>query len=198
MSISSFYCLFIKSLELNLGKKLGEGGFCSVFEVTELNLSSEPASTAEQNHKSEIKEFHTREYMSTACLRRNSLGKDEARYAVKQLSEKSLADEDLFEKGIADLATEAHFLAVIQHRNIIKVRGYALGDFCTERFFIMMDRLHDTLEGAIRKWKESVRKNSSVLKGMSGGKKKVQDLFSERIEYAWDIANAMEFLHSKK
>ncbi len=185
-------------LELALGKKLGQGGFCSVFEVTELNLCSESASAAQQSHLSEIKEFHTREYMSKACLRRNSLGKDEARYAIKRLSDRSLADENLFERGVADLAIEAHFLAVIQHRNIIKIRGYALGEFCTDDFFIMMDRLHGTLESAIQAWKQKVKKSSSVLKSMKGGKQELKDLLAERVEYAWEICNAMEFLHSKK
>jgi serine/threonine protein kinase len=181
---------------VNLGKKLGTGGFCSVFEVTGFDLFSELASKSEQAHLSNMKEFHTRDYMSNNHTRRNSFDKDEARYAVKRLSEKTLASEDLFQKGVADLAIEAHFLAVIQHRNIVKVRGYALGDFCNDSFFIMMDRLYDTLDSAIRKWKERSKKNSSIF--TRGGKQKTADLFSERIEYAWEIANAAEFLHFKK
>lgn len=175
------------------GKKLGEGGFCSVFEVTALNLGSEGADAHEEKHKSEIEEFHTRKYMSMTCIR-----KDEARYAVKRLSEKSLGDETLYEKGTADLAFEANFLAVIQHSNIIKVRGFRLGDFCSDGMFIMMDRLYDTLDQAIGKWREQEQKYTSFTGKLKGGKDKSLDLLADRMHFACDLASAFGHLHDMK
>jgi serine/threonine protein kinase len=175
------------------GKKLGEGGFCEVFEVTSLDLSSSEADSLEQRHRSEIEEFHTRKYMSMTCIR-----KDEARYAVKRLSARTLADPTLYEKGIADLAFEAHFLSVIHHPNIIKVRGFCIEDFCSDRFFIMMDRLYDTLDTAIVGWREKNKKYSSLMGAMKGGKEKAQELFADRMNFAWDLANAMDHLHKMK
>lgn len=179
--------------EVKKGKKLGEGGFCEVFEVTSLDLSSDEADALEEKHKSEIEEFHTRKYMSMTCIR-----KDEARYAVKRLSARSLADATLFEKGIADLAFEAHFLSVIHHPNIIKVRGFCIEDFCSDRFFIMMDRLYDTLDTAIISWREKNKKFTSLMGAMKGGKEKAQELLADRLNFAWDLANAMEHLHKMK
>mmetsp|Transcript_5653 Transcript_5653/g.10720 ORF Transcript_5653/g.10720 Transcript_5653/m.10720 type:complete len:411 (+) Transcript_5653:159-1391(+) len=179
--------------EVKTGKKLGEGGFCEVFEVTSLVLSSSEADSLEQKHKSEIEEFHTRKYMSMTCIRKN-----EARYAVKRLSARSLADPTLYEKGIADLAFEAHFLSVIHHSNIIKVRGFYIEDFCSDRFFIMMDRLYDTLDKAIVTWKEKNNKYNSLMGVMKGGKEKAQELFADRMNFAWDLANAMDHLHKMK
>jgi serine/threonine protein kinase len=179
--------------EVKSGKKLGEGGFCSVFEVTALNLGSEGADAHEEKHKSEIEEFHTRKYMSMTCIR-----KDEARYAVKRLSEKSLGDETLYEKGTADLAFEANFLAVIQHSNIIKVRGFRLGDFCSDGMFIMMDRLYDTLDQAIGKWREQEQKYTSFTGKLKGGKDKSLDLLADRMHFACDLASAFGHLHDMK
>lgn len=188
----------IEHSELALGRKLGEGGFCSVFEVNKVTLLSEAASAEEQTQSSKKKEFHTRKYMSEVYLRKNAEGTKDARYAIKRLSANSLADTDQFEKGIADLATEAHLLAIVQHPNIIKVRGFALTEFCADGFFIMMDRLYDTLDKAIRNWDATIKKNSTIFKSMRGGKQKIADLFVERIEYAYDLASAMEHLHSMK
>jgi len=181
---------FTHLLELKTAKLLGKGGFCNVYEVAELQLSSEDAALAEAQ---EIEEFHTRKYMSMTCLRNH-----ESRYAIKRLSEKSLADESLYWKGIADLSTEASFLAVIKHPNIIKARAFALGEFCSDGFFIMMDRLYDTLETTINKWRGEVQKYSSLRGRMQGGKEKTEELFIDRLQFAWDLSNAMAHLHAMK
>ncbi len=178
--------------ETKLGKLLGTGSFCSVYEVNKLNLTSEEASLLEER-QAEMENHHRREFMSMACIRNG-----EARYAVKRLSEKSLADEELFQKAVADLATEARFLAVIQHPNIIKVRGFGLGDFCSDKFFIMMDRLYDTLEDAIRKWREENKKYKGFLSAMRGGKQKAEELFIDRMNFSWDLSSAFQHLHENK
>jgi hypothetical protein len=164
-----------------------------VFEVTSLDLDSSEADALEDSHKDEIEEYHTRKYMSATCVRKN-----EPRYAIKRLSERSLGDKILYEKGIADLAMETQFLAVIQHANIIKVRGFALGDFCSDGMFIMMDRLYDTLEQSIGKWREQLKKYTSLTGKMKKGKEKAEDLLADRMHFACDLASAFEHLHSKK
>lgn len=178
---------------MRIGKKLGEGGFCSVYEVTSLDLDSDEADDLENKHIDEIEEYRTREHMAATCVRRN-----ESRYAVKRLSSRSLGDKNLYEKGIADLAFETHFLAVIQHSNIIKVRGFALGNFCSDGHFIMMDRLYDTLEQAIVRWREQQNKYTSLAGKMKKGKEKAEDLLTDRMHFACDLASAFEHLHSKK
>lgn len=180
-----------ESSELTFGKKLGQGGYCVVNEVSGISLSSVEADAAEESVKEEKKVYHTRKFMSQNCIRNG-----DARYAVKLLSPKSLSDKDLFEHGVKDLAMEVKFLAVVQHPNIIRMRGVRLGDSCDPKFFLMLDRLYDTLEVKLLKWKEEDRKYTSVVGKMKGGKEKSLNLLSDRVQFAWDIANAMEYIHS--
>lgn len=180
-----------ESSELTFGRKLGQGGYCVVNEVSGISLSSVEADAAEESVKEEKKVYHTRKFMSQNCIRNG-----DARYAVKLLSPKSLSDKDLFEHGVKDLAMEVKFLAVVQHPNIIRMRGVRLGDSCDPKFFLMLDRLYDTLEVKLMKWKEEDRKYTSVVGKMKGGKEKSLNLLSDRVQFAWDIANAMEYIHS--
>lgn len=179
--------------EVKLGKLLGTGGFCSVFEVNKLDLTSVKADRIEAEHKGEMEEHHARSFMSMACIRNG-----DARYAVKRLSTDSSASEELYGKAVADLATEARFLTVIQHPNIIKVRGFALGNFCSDNFFLMMDRLYDTLETGIRKWRGENQKYKGFLASFKGGKKKCEELFIDRINFAWDLSSALAHIHEKR
>jgi serine/threonine protein kinase len=180
-----------ESSELTFGKRLGQGGYCVVNEISSINMTSAEADAAEESVKEEKKLYHTRKFMSQNCIRNG-----DARYAVKLLSPKSLSDKDLFEHGVKDLAMEAKFLAVVQHPNIIRMRGVRLGDSCDPKFFLVLDRLYDTLELKLVKWKEEDRKYKSVVGKMKGGKDKSLNLLSDRVQFAWDIANAMEYIHS--
>lgn len=176
-----------------MGKKLGSGGFCDVFQIDEMKLDSKGSDAHEEKIRDKIEEYHTRGWMSKTCIRNGS-----ARYAVKLLSKKSMADEFLYEQGITDLAMEANFLAVIQHSNIIKVRGFRLGNFCQDGMFIMMDRLYETLDKAIVKWREQNKKYTGLIAGLKGGKEKAQELHTDRLQYGYDLASAFEHLHEKK
>ena len=180
-----------ESSEMTFGKKLGQGGYCVVNEVSAITLTSSEADAAEDSVKEDKKVYHTRKFMSQNCIRNG-----DARYAVKFLSPKSLSDKDLFEHGVKDLAMEVKFLAVVQHPNIIRMRGVRLGDSCDPKFFLMLDRLYDTLELKLLKWKEEDKKYNSVVGKMKGGKEKSLNLLSDRVQFAWDIANAMEYIHS--
>ena len=116
---------------------------------------------------------------------------------MKRLSAESLADKELIAHGISDLALEARFLSVLQHPNIIKMRAFASTDLCSDGFFIILDRLYDTLEITISKWRQETIKHAGFMCCMAD-KEKADELFHDRLHFAWDLATAMEHIHNQK
>ena len=61
-----------------------------------------------------------------------------------------------FAVAVIDLAAEAKLLSLIQHPHIIKMRGLADVNYCSEDFFILLDRLNITLTEQISIWKKGL------------------------------------------
>ena len=93
---------------------------------------------------------------------------------------------------VSDLALEAEFLASLSHPHIMKLRGVAFnGTSAFETgptgYFLIIDRLFETLGDRIKTWAKSSAKNGkgglSVLKrsissvGSSSGKRSARDFF---------------------
>lgn len=125
-------------------------------------------------------------------------------FAIKFLKRKIMVDLHQFKHGAADLAIEAHFLQALHHEHIIQLHGIAAGDMRQniaagkERaFFIVVDRLVDTLEERIHKWSEEREQHSGLLARWSPDYKenRKKEMF-DRIRLASQIASAMEYLHS--
>lgn len=174
-------------LELELGRVLGRGGFCVVNEIKAFNLNG----AVSQNTWPSMKEYETREAMSKRCMRDN-----ESRYAVKRLLEDSHTNPGLFLKGTVDLAIEARFLSVMEHPHLIKMRGIGSAGPFADGYFVILDRLYDTLETRVRKWKSALKKAKGILGSVSGGKTKVLEITAAKIGAAHDIASAMSYIHS--
>jgi serine/threonine protein kinase len=151
--------------ELVLGKFLGRGGFSNVLEVRAMKLvEPEPESQAEAS---------PRQFLARHCTRENG----DARYAVKRVrrshgdgvnkegddeDQKSSEKEDAKRRrervGMLDLATEAQFLRRLEHPNIIKLRGVSTAEPFSAGYFLVLDRLYDTLADRLRSWKDQTRK----------------------------------------
>jgi serine/threonine protein kinase len=91
--------------------------------------------------------------------------------------------------GVEDLVHETTMLASLDHPNIIKIHGRAGGvDPRSSRlgdgFFILLDRLQDTLMDRMDHWKNQ-----------NSGKKGHPSL--SQLNTACSIANAIHYLHSK-
>ena len=74
---------------------------------------------------------------------------------------------------------------------------------CSDQFFIVLDRLYETLTERLSTWKKSVKKLTGLtgsLRRLGGGQGKGEkgNMLAERLVVAHDICSALAFLHSKR
>lgn len=133
--------------------------------------------------------------MEAHCLR--GKGRD-CRYALKQLQDSSWENAHTFVNGVVDLAVEASFLSVIRHPNIIKMRAMAVTNPYSpkETFFVVLDRLYDIMGTRIVKWRK--QKPAGVRKLLDRKGNKERAFMAERLTVAYDLACALQYLHSLK
>lgn len=176
--------------ELEVGGILGMGGFCVVREVNRINLDPN------LNHlePAEHSETESREFMS-----KNTLRDGHARYAIKRLKSK-FEDNKHRTRGMMDLAIEAEYLSHLNHPNIIKMRGSlnCSNRVSTEGFYLVLDRLYETLQEKIDTLWPKEYKGLSGLFGLPKDKVKLVRLFQERLVISYDLANVFRYLHSKR
>jgi len=195
--------------ELQLGRVLGRGGFCTVSEITAFNLEpNSPLDLATENMQEadeEEDEFGELKYDSHGLIQdrkflaRRFLRKGKhARYAIKKLSDECLNDPERFVGGIIDLATECRFLSVVRHTNIIKMRAFADGNSFDSGFFVVLDRLYDTLTLKITKWRKATDKFSGPGKLLDMKGKQKKKVWIDRLICVYDLSTALEYLHSHK
>jgi hypothetical protein len=184
--------------EIVLGKKLGSGEFSHVYQVKAFRLNSDLMGDAASSE-----EVETREYMKGREKYRDT---NKSSYALKHLRPELLEKYGPTEYAqfASDLVQEAEFLSVLQHPNIIKLRGTSVDGYVgfeqgPKGYFLIIDRLDDTLDHRIATWKKGNNKGS-ILKTI-----KRQDssddgkgLLSEQLEVLLQIAAAFVYLHEKK
>jgi serine/threonine protein kinase len=110
--------------------------------------------------------------------------------AMKCLRPLIRANTEQFIIGVEDLAHETIMLSSLDHPNIIKIHGRAGG--CVSKsfrlgdgYFILLDRLQDTLDDRILDWRKKFPNSSKNPPGV------------QQVKVATAIADAMAFLHSK-
>jgi serine/threonine protein kinase len=164
----------------------------SIFGTFEADENISDYDELESDHEDEVYyRNNTRGFMKDHCLRNG-----EARYAVKRIRHDLVGEEEITDAAI-DLAREAQFLAGLSHPNIIRIRGT-----CNvpghPKYCIILDRLYDTLEVQMLKWKAQVKHHQGRFKGMIG--KNVEELnkiWLARLLAAYDMAHALSYLHKR-
>jgi len=122
----------------------------------------------------------------------------EARYAVKKLRRELVGSERY--RAMIDLAVEARFLSMIRHPNIIRMRGVAETSPLEDGYFIVIDRLYDTLEQRIEKWQfeEANMKFKFCFPNCRNIPRVDSKILWEKFDAANDLASALKYLHSKR
>eukprot|EP00985_Skeletonema_marinoi_P024331 scaffold16829_cov66-Skeletonema_marinoi.AAC.1 len=119
----------------------------SIFGPFQVDENISDYDELESDHEDDAyDQSNTRGFMKDHCLRDG-----EARYAVKRIRHDLVGEEEITDAAI-DLAREAQFLAGLSHPNIIKIRGTS-NIPGHPKFCIILDRLYDTLEVQMLKWK---------------------------------------------
>jgi hypothetical protein len=87
-------------------------------------------------------------------------------------------------------------LSAVEHPNIIKLRGIADCDMYKQPgFFLVMDRLYDTMDRRLIKWQKRSRNATAMLRILDRKGKKKSALLEERLVAAFDLSAALEYLH---
>eukprot|EP00534_Pseudo-nitzschia_fraudulenta_P008448 CAMPEP_0201151716 /NCGR_PEP_ID=MMETSP0851-20130426/12574_1 /ASSEMBLY_ACC=CAM_ASM_000631 /TAXON_ID=183588 /ORGANISM="Pseudo-nitzschia fraudulenta, Strain WWA7" /LENGTH=364 /DNA_ID=CAMNT_0047428615 /DNA_START=182 /DNA_END=1276 /DNA_ORIENTATION=- len=172
-----------------LGDKLGKGGFNSVYELEKIELDeSSPVNDNQRQQRSIVKD-----------------NIDHKLLAVKFLNESAMANSNEFCNGAADLLLEAKYLSAISnhpHPSIISLHGVAAAGaagFATGQmggYFLVVDRLYDTLDKRIDIWKELKRRK--LRHSSPSNVKLLQAMFLQRLHVAADICGAIRHLHNLK
>lgn len=121
-------------------------------------------------------------------------------YVIKKISQ-SIVDNDFnkFIQAARDLATETNFLSVLgQHPHVLNIRAVGQGDFFSPDFFLVLDRLHDTLYDKIEKsWKTQLYdlENSFFVYDRVA---KLKTLWNERMGVMKDLAGALSYMHDMR
>ena len=166
--------------EIITGKVLGEGSFSTVLEVNNIQLQGAGLSAEGEARRTEV----------GSRLAEDRKQKLPPRFAIKQIKRDLLRNSFDFGKAIADLVVEAKYLSRLDHPNILALRGLAVGGTDAfdngrfDSFFLVMDRLNDSLDQRIETWK----KRGPPDRGM----------IARKSNYALQIANALLYLHQRR
>jgi len=134
-------------------------------------------------------------FMQQHCLREAD-GKP--RYAIKMLRTDTLKEATtVYFQGIMDMACETRLLSSIRHPHIVKLRGVG-NDPCSENYFLILDRLYQTLEQRRNQWKKRQRWYSSFGGMFDWRVRRRTSMYQERIIYAHDLASGLAHLHANR
>ena len=80
----------------------------------------------------------------------------------------------------------------------VKVRGLAKGPIVDKDFFIIMDRLHGTLDQKINTWYHEEKRHKGTVLGLGKNRKLLRELMIERMTVSYDLAAAFFYLHENR
>mmetsp|Transcript_31613 Transcript_31613/g.44888 ORF Transcript_31613/g.44888 Transcript_31613/m.44888 type:complete len:434 (-) Transcript_31613:147-1448(-) len=178
--------------ELVLGSLLGSGGFSHVIEVKALSPSGR-------------KGFSEEDVELRSKIVETSRDKNRGRspFVIKHIKEKFVDSPSKFKSAGTDLAIEAHFLASLNHKHILGIVGWTSGglesvyeDGRNDAFFLLMERLEESLESRIKMWARQMRRyKAPFLQKINSNMQEV--MFAGRLKVGRDVASALTYLHSK-
>ena len=203
--------------EIVLGKLLGTGAFCEVHELEDVRLLNVKELPGCIHSKCRIideeNERRKREHLRLAC--HDAKGK--LRYVVKHLRPDLAADRGMkvFSRAAVDCLRELNILSRLCHKNVVRVRGSALSgrnvinksdnsnkDFMKiasqndpKAFFIVLERVEETLSQRIRQWRLS-EKPKAIDSSISDADTMLPLFYPDKLRFGLHIASAIDHVHS--
>lgn len=183
--------------EIAVGRRLGSGGFCNVYDVRSFHPSVETDSELSEHQR------EARHTLARNAKRKKHKGQG---YAVKFLQPELASNPKRFRIAARDIETEAALLSVINHPNIITIRGCAMASGSRDqnvdhdRSFLILDKLEGgTLNDKLEHWRGQMKRLNNPLFALldTNGHKRKHCLV-ERLQVAIEIAAALEYLHEKR
>ena len=181
---------------VTLDRVLGQGGFAWVFQV-QIN-DNDDVGDADENDKSNEAynsssmddDVNQKEASTTSATTTTSM----TTYALKCLNCKKMTTSEEFVIAVRDLAYEAYFLGILNHENIIKLRGVSsvgiVNSYVEQQgddevddnssssspmgYYFIMDELHGTLYDLLVEWRKLDQRSQgkSILSSLFRSSKK--------------------------
>lgn len=168
--------------EIALGSLLGKGRFSKVYEITSIELDPKADEAGVDACSLDVSE-RARTVMSKHAR--------QGKYAMKRLRKKLLRRPRDFTRAAAHMVIEAQYLSKLDHPNILKLRGSALGGASSletgnhDGYFLILDRVTETLQERIHKTWATQRSSGS-------------ELLYQKTHYALQLASAIQYLHDRR
>ena len=174
--------------EVVVGKKLGSGGFCTVHQVDFFHPSD-----------GTLRKLTATQVSARAALALNARNapRNRPRYAVKFLRPDLVGNPKKLRAAIKDILRESRILSLLNHPNIIRLRGCAIPG-PQGQYFIIMDRLDGTLLHLVEKWRLQEETFKTTRSSALFGIQLQHAVLVDRLQVATEIASAMEYLHGKR
>jgi hypothetical protein len=153
--------------QIVLGRMLGHGSFSSVFAIKR------------------IRSLNTRKYDAESLV-------------VKVLRPRLSLKPSLFAACAADIVMEGMLLSTLSHKNIISIQATSPMGICSfangrhDAYFLVMEKLEETLEDRIQRWQTQTRKS------LFHHKQKNHDMLQEQVQVLTQLSHAIQHLHSKR
>jgi serine/threonine protein kinase len=154
---------------------------------------------------SNVESSNSREYLAHRIWHQNQgQQQEQCQYVVKQVNPNLLeTNKVLFLKGTIDLALETKYLASLCHPHIVTLRGLCKKSASKGiSYFVILDNLPELLTHRLNTW---IHRQYRATKGITGflirsrrSWKVTSSSFEiERLLVAYNIADAMHYLHLK-
>ena len=168
------------------------------------NSSSEPASSDTSNQllmaQTGTNTLSDRRHARNRVYYQDTATRDGVSSYVIKIISPSIVENDfkLFLQAAIDMARETYFLSVLHHPNILTLRAVGQEDMFSPRYFLVLDRLHETLSEKIDvTWKKQLDYLENGIFHLHKSKK-LESLWKERVKVMKDLAGALCYMHDLK
>jgi hypothetical protein len=99
---------------------------------------------------------------------------------------------------VACLSFSFSLSVTISTISTVKMRAMADGPPLSPGFFIIMDRLYETLDVRLKQWAKTHCQYKGVMFGVGCNKTELESLLVERLVVAYDLSAAFHYIHSHR